>query len=126
MSFVTSRLEANSKLGCKLKLNSTKQITWNVETQVQGVKGREIHFGHGPQPIQVAVAEAHSEPTRAVLKTLFAERKGNLNTLIVVVVHGDQASFFGPDADTEVMRQKASTTEAILNSILDQPSEVLA
>ncbi len=88
--------------------------------------GLEIHFGHGPQPIQVAVAESSGEPTRAVLKALFAERKGNLNTLIVVVVHGDQASLFGPDADTEVMRQKASTTEAILNSILDQPSEVLA
>jgi hypothetical protein len=86
----------------------------------------EIHFGHGPQPIQVAVAESSGEPTRTVLKALFAERKGNLNTLIVVVVHGDQASLFGPDADTEVMRQKASTTEAILNSILDQPSEVLA
>jgi hypothetical protein len=33
---------------------------------------------------------------------------------------------FGPDADTEVMTQKASTAEAILNSILEQENEVLA
>jgi hypothetical protein len=97
-----------------------------MDSQVQAVTGLEIHFGHGPQPIQVALAESLSEPSRAALKTLFADRKGNQNTLIVVVVHGDQASLFGPDADTEVMKQKVSTAEAILNSILDQPNELLA
>ncbi len=61
-----------------------------------------------------------------MLKTLFADRKGNQNTLIVVVVHGDQASLFGPDADTEVMRNKVSIAETILNSVLSQPNELLA
>ncbi len=110
----------------ELKLKSTRQITWTIESSIPGVKGLQVHFGNGPQPIQVAVAESSSEATRAQLKTLFAERKGTLNTLIVVVIHGDQASLFGPDADTEAMKQKASTAEAILNSILDQPNEVLA
>ena len=109
-----------------MKLKSTRQITWTIESSIPGVKGLQVHFGNGPQPIQVAVAESTSEVTRAQLKTLFAERKGTLNTLIVVVVFGDQASLFGPDADTEVMKQKVSTAEAILNSILDQPNEVLA
>ena len=126
MSVVASRLTLTTKLGQTLKLNSTRQITWNIESHVQGIKGLEVHFGQGAQPIQVAVAQSDLGVTRAQLKTLFTERKGTLNTLIIVVIHGDQASFFGPDADTEVMKQKISTAEAILNSILDQPNEVLA
>jgi hypothetical protein len=126
MSVVASRLTLTTKLGQTLKLNSTRQITWNIESHVQGIKGLEVHFGQGAQPIQVAVAQSDLGVTRAQLKTLFTERKGRLNTLIIVVIHGDQASFFGPDADTEVMKQKISTAEAILNSILDQPNEVLA
>ncbi len=85
-----------------------------------------VHFGNGPQPIQVAIASANSTPSRAQLKALFVERKGNLNTLVVAVVVGDQVSLFGPDPDTEVLTEKVSTAEAILNSILEQPTEILA
>lgn len=109
-----------------MKLNSSRQITWSLENQAEGITGVEIHFGQGPQPIQVALAQCRNPPTRAQLKILFAERKGNLNTLIVAAQHEDQTSLYGPDSDTEVMKQKTSTAEAILNSILEQPSEILA
>ncbi len=113
-------------MGYELKLNSETQIAWNIVSQAPGVSGLAIHFGQGPQPIQIALAESATEPSRATLKALFAERKGNQNTLIVVILHGDQASLFGPDADTEVMRNKVPIAETILNSVLSQPNELLA
>lgn len=109
-----------------MKLISARKISWTLDSKSHGVNGLEIHFGQGPQPVQVAVAESSVEPSRAQMKALFSERKGSLNTLIVAVIDGDQVSLFGPDSDTDVMRQKLSTAEAILNSILDQANEILA
>lgn len=110
-----------------MKLIANKEIDWISQDKSHGLSTRTVFFGRGAQPIQVALAESAHTPSRPQIKSLWSERKGKLPiTLIVVVVHGDRASIFGPDADTEVMTQKASTAESILNSILQQENEVLA
>lgn len=110
-----------------MKLIANKEIDWISQDKSHGLSTRTVFFGRGAQPIQVALAESAHAPSRPQIKSLWSERKGKLPiTLIVVVVHGDQASIFGPDADTEVMTQRASTAESILNSILQQENEVLA
>jgi len=110
-----------------LRLQATRAITWQLPEGLSAFSDAIVHFGKGPQPIQVALAHSVNSPSRGQMKQLFNERKGRLPiTLILVVVHGQMASLFGPDSDTEVLTQKSSTVEAILNSILAQDNEILA
>jgi hypothetical protein len=77
--------------------------------------------------MQVAVASAGSKPRRAELKALFLDRKGRLQTkLMVVVTHDESAFIFGPDPDAEMLELSAAVAENYLNAVLAELTGVLA
>lgn len=110
-----------------MNLESTTQIEWTPAASPTGVQPIAVHFGRGAQPIQIAIAHSQETPSRVVLKSLFQDRKGKLPVFVIVAVtHGESASVFGPDPDSETLVLKRSTAEAVLNSILDQDNEISA
>lgn len=110
-----------------MDLVSTRSIDWTAEELPSGTFPEKVHFGKGAQPIQVGLATSEHAPSRAVLRSLFQDRKGRLPIFVIVAVnHGDSVSVFGPDADSEPILMKTSTAAAVLNSILDQDDEISA
>ena len=108
-------------------MDSAAQIEWVPSDGPNGVSPKTVHFGKGAQPIQVALAESSQALSRSALRMLFQDRKGRLPIFVIVAVsHGDSVSIYGPDPDSETIVLKSATAQAVLNSILEQESEISA
>ena len=110
-----------------MKLQSKSSIDWVLNIEDKAVVPAQVHFGKGAQPIQIAVAEAQTPPSRALLKTLFNDRKGRLQVSVMVAVEiGQEVHLFGPDPDSEVLVQRLAVATSFLNSVLEQENGILA
>ncbi len=110
-----------------MELVSSRVIDWSLDVPPTGITSQRVHFGNGAQPIQVGLASSDSAPSRSILRTLYQDRKGRLPIFVIIAVsHGDSVSIYGPDPDSETIVLKLATAQAVLNSILEQESEISA
>jgi hypothetical protein len=111
-------------------LTADKVITWIEPTAPLGVVSEKIYVGPDPYGLggfQVAVASSSAGPTREVLRSLFAARKGKTQIqLVVVVTHGDTAHLFGPDPQAQPILVPVEQAQRQLQSVLSESDSIAA
>src|SRR5262249_45819425 len=105
-----------------VKLTADKVITWTESTAPAGVALEKVYGGPDPYGLggfQVVVASSSAAPTREVLRSLFAARKGKTQIqLVVAVTHGDTAHLFGPDPQAQPILVPVELAQRQLQSVL--------
>jgi hypothetical protein len=113
-----------------VNLTAEKTIVWTLSTVPAGLTLEKVYLGPDPYGLggfQVAVASSTVPPTREVLRSLFAARKGKTQVqLVVAVIHGDTAHLFGPDPQAQPIAIPIEQARRQLESVLSEPNSIAA
>ena len=112
-----------------MRLTADRTVTWSEAIAPAGLALQKVYLGPDPFGLggfQIAVAASTVEPSRQVLRDLFAARKGRTQIqLLVAVVHDGTVHLFGPDPQAQSIELPAEQAERQLQSVLNEP-DVLA